>query len=228
MALGRQHLEHGGDVVDPEADVVDPLAPLVEERRQLGVVVGRGEELDVALGHLEQRHLDALVDQLLAVLDDGPERLAVGVEGGGQVADGDADVVDLGEDGQLLPRLGGRLLLVGLVGIAAPAAGSRAGLGAVVGGRLLDHEHDDGHDDRGDGQDGQHGDEDDAAGLVVGRLVDAAGAGDRGPLLVRRGRGAGVGRGRLGRGRGRGLAGGGGLLGRAVRSPRPSWRARPT
>ena len=54
-------------------------------------------QLDVAVGDLEQRLLDAVALDDLAVVDLGAERLAVVVDRRVEVVDGDGDVVDLGE-----------------------------------------------------------------------------------------------------------------------------------
>ena len=65
-------LEGGGAVGDPVADVVQALAPLLEVLGHRRVVAGRREQLDVAVGHLEQRLLDAVALDDLAVLDLAP------------------------------------------------------------------------------------------------------------------------------------------------------------
>ena len=53
--------------------------------------------MHVALGHLQQRLLDAVALHDLAMVDGGTERTLVVVDGGFEVAHGDGDVVDFGQ-----------------------------------------------------------------------------------------------------------------------------------
>ena len=73
-AGGLHRRERRGAVVDAVADVVQALAPLLEVLGDRRVVAGRREQLDVALGHLQQRLLDAVALDDLAVVDDRAER----------------------------------------------------------------------------------------------------------------------------------------------------------
>ena len=65
--------EGGGAVGDPVADVVQALALLLEVLGHRRVVAGGREQLDVAVGHLEQGLLDAVALDDLAVVDHGAE-----------------------------------------------------------------------------------------------------------------------------------------------------------
>src|SRR5918997_892023 len=95
--LGLDGLQRGGAVVDPVADVVQALALALEVLGHGRVVAGGREQLDVAVGHLQQRLLHTVGLDHLAVVDLGAERLAVVADRGLEVVDGDGDVVDLGE-----------------------------------------------------------------------------------------------------------------------------------
>ena len=95
---GRAQLvERGGDVVDAVGHVVQPGPALGQEAADRRVVRQRREQLHVAVADVEQRGLDALLGDRLAV----DERHAVGVavdgDRGVEVLDGDADVVDAAE-----------------------------------------------------------------------------------------------------------------------------------
>ena len=72
-------------------------------------LVGR-QELDVGVGHLEQRLLDPVGLDRLAVGDRGAEDLGVPGDRGVEVVDGDGHVVDLGEQRgrSLMRRASGR------------------------------------------------------------------------------------------------------------------------
>lgn len=111
---GRSRRHHGGErlgaVAHPVADVVEALTALVDRLGHRAVVAGRGEQLDVALGHLQQRLFDTVGLDDLTVVDLGPEGPAVIVDSGLEVANGDGHVVDLSQQhGHILPwRLPGR------------------------------------------------------------------------------------------------------------------------
>src|ERR671917_1216539 len=96
-ALRLDRVEGGGAVVDPVADVVQAFALALEVLGHGRVVAGGREQLDVAVGHLQQRLLHTVGLDHLAVVDLGAERLAVVADRGLEVVDGDGDVVDLGE-----------------------------------------------------------------------------------------------------------------------------------
>src|ERR1700677_806385 len=97
MILDR--LERLGAVVDPVADVMEPLALVGQVLGHRGVVTGRREELDVAVGHLDQRLLDPVGVDALPVGDGRPEGVGVVGDGRLQVVDGDRHVIDLGQLG---------------------------------------------------------------------------------------------------------------------------------
>ena len=100
-------LQRHGAVVDPVADVVQALALVGQVLGHRRVVADRGEQLDVGVGHLEQRLLDAVGLDPLAVVDRGAEDLGVPGDGRLEVVDRDGHVVDLGEQGSLMPRASG-------------------------------------------------------------------------------------------------------------------------
>ena len=97
VALGLHPLERGRAVVDAVPDVVEALTLLLQVLRDRRVVADRGEELDVGVGDLEQRLLDTVALDDLAVIDLAAERVAVVRDRGLEVVDRDRDVVDLGE-----------------------------------------------------------------------------------------------------------------------------------
>ena len=66
-----------GAVVHPVADVVEALALLLQVLGDRRVVADRGQQLDVAVRHLEERLLHAVGLDPLAVGDGGPEGLRV-------------------------------------------------------------------------------------------------------------------------------------------------------
>ena len=66
----------------------------------------RREELDVRVGDLQQRLFDAVAFDRLAVLDLTPERGAVVVDRGFEIAYGDGNVVDLGQQHQVTRTAG--------------------------------------------------------------------------------------------------------------------------
>ena len=72
-AGGPHRLEGLAAVGDAVADVVEPLAPLLDRLGDRRVVAGRRQQLDVAVGHLEQRLFDAVGLDHLAVVDGGAE-----------------------------------------------------------------------------------------------------------------------------------------------------------
>ncbi len=95
---GGDHRGEGrGAVVDAVADVVEALAALLDRLGDRGVGAGGRGELDVGVGDLDEGLLDAVAVDDLAVVHLGAERLLVVGDGRLQVADGDGDVVDLGE-----------------------------------------------------------------------------------------------------------------------------------
>jgi len=81
----------------PISDVVESLAALVDRPGDRRVGSGRRGELDVAVGHLDQRLFDAVALDQLAMVHLGAERLAVVVDRRVEVANGDGNVGDLRE-----------------------------------------------------------------------------------------------------------------------------------
>ena len=77
--------ERGGAVGDAVADVVQALAPLLEALATGESWRGRREELDVALGDLQQRLLDAVGVARSRGARPRAERVAVVVDGGVEV-----------------------------------------------------------------------------------------------------------------------------------------------
>ena len=67
---------------------------LGEELADRRVVAERREQLDVRVADAQQRSLDALLGDRLAVLERHLEDLAVELDRGVEILDGDADVVD--------------------------------------------------------------------------------------------------------------------------------------
>src|SRR5262245_42197172 len=99
MALALDPLQRGGAVLDPVGDVVDPVALLLEVLGDRRVVTHRREELDVRVGHAQQHLLDAVLLDDLPVHGLDAVGGAVILDGAVEVAHGDRDVVDLGDDG---------------------------------------------------------------------------------------------------------------------------------
>ena len=134
-AVRLHALERGAAVVDAVPDVVEPLTLVGEVLRHRRVVTRRREELHVGVGDLEQRLLDAVALDDLAVLDRAPERVVVVGDRGLEVVDGDGDVVDLGElHRRIVPtRVGPGVPRRSVVGIGAR---SRASIPDLTG-RLL-------------------------------------------------------------------------------------------
>jgi len=91
---GRQPLELRGDVVDREREVVHARAASGDEPSDRGVRAERREQLDPALAEAEERHLDAVLLEHLAVLEHRAEEPAVGGDGAVEVVDRDPNVVD--------------------------------------------------------------------------------------------------------------------------------------
>ena len=97
-ALGLDRFEGHGAVSHAITDVMNARAAAVGEPFGHGAVVtGRGEQLHVALRHLEQGLLDAITLDDLAMVDGGAEGVAVVVDGCTQIGHRDGDVIDLGE-----------------------------------------------------------------------------------------------------------------------------------
>ncbi len=92
-------LEGDGAVGHPVADVVEPLTLLLQVLGHRGVLPDGGEQLDVAVRHLQERLFDPVGLDPLAVVDRGPEGLGVVGDGRLEVVDGDGHMVDLGEQG---------------------------------------------------------------------------------------------------------------------------------
>jgi hypothetical protein len=82
-------------------DVVQAFATLLDGLRHRAVVSGGGEQLHVALGHLQQCLFDAVALDHFAMVDGGAERLRVVLDGGLEVLDGDGDVIDFREQHEI-------------------------------------------------------------------------------------------------------------------------------
>src|SRR5437763_8066323 len=96
-ALALHVFENLVAVVDAVADMVDALAVAFHVLGQgRGVGVGR-EELDVRVGHLDEGFLHTVALDAFPVGDFGAEHLLVPVDDSVEIADGNSDVVDLGE-----------------------------------------------------------------------------------------------------------------------------------
>ena len=91
---GRGSLSIG---VAPAATIEASAAALLDRLGDRRVGPGGGGQLDVAVGYLHQRLLDAVGLDDLAVGHLGPEGLGVVRHGGVQVAHGDGHVIDLGQ-----------------------------------------------------------------------------------------------------------------------------------
>src|SRR5262249_17349006 len=90
-------LERGRAVGHAVPDVVQTLALRVEILRDRRVVARGREQLDVRVGDLEQRLLDAVALDDLAVLDLAAERVVVVRDRSLEIAHRDRDMVDPGE-----------------------------------------------------------------------------------------------------------------------------------
>ena len=97
---GRQRR---GTVIDPIADVMQPFAPSVEVLGNRRISACGPGELNVRIGHLQERlfHTVALDD--LTMMDGGPEGSGVVGDRGLKIVDGDGDMIDLGKQQQNLP-----------------------------------------------------------------------------------------------------------------------------
>ena len=95
-------LERGVDVAHLIGDVVKAGAALREELAHRGVLAERRKQLDVVLADVEQRGLDALLLDDLAVDELEAELLAPQLERGLELLDGDPDVVDAVKHGRPL------------------------------------------------------------------------------------------------------------------------------
>ena len=97
---GRAQLvERRRDVVDPVGDVMQPGPAPREEAADRRVRGQRRQQLDVAVPDVEQRRLDALLGDRLAMDERHPVRVAVHGDRRLEVLDGHADVVDAPEHG---------------------------------------------------------------------------------------------------------------------------------
>jgi hypothetical protein len=90
-----QPTEFRGQVVDAERKVVHSLAAAREEAPDRGVLGERRQQLHAtALAEQQRERLDALLLDPLVRLDTRSEEPLVASSGGGEVAHGDANVVD--------------------------------------------------------------------------------------------------------------------------------------
>jgi hypothetical protein len=95
LDAGRGELLEGRlDVLDGVGDVMEAGALAGEELADRGVLAERAEELDVTVADVEQNRFDALLGDRLAVDERHAEDLFLELDGGVEVIDGDAGVVD--------------------------------------------------------------------------------------------------------------------------------------
>src|SRR5215218_3765436 len=87
-------VELASDVVDLEGDVVHPRPALGEKLPDRRLRPERRQQLDAILADPERGRLDALVGDRVAMLELSAEEPRVRVDGGVEVANGDAQVVD--------------------------------------------------------------------------------------------------------------------------------------
>src|SRR4051812_42819860 len=92
-----QPAEHVVDVGDGVGDVMKPRAPLLQVLADRGLRTKWPQQLDMALADVEQRGLDPLRFDGLAMGERHPEGLLIEGESPVEVVGGDADVVDPAE-----------------------------------------------------------------------------------------------------------------------------------
>ena len=97
VTVGLHPLERRRAVVHPVPNVVESLTLRREILRDRRIVAGRGKQLNVRVGNFQQRFLDAVALDDLAMLHLAIERGAVVVDRGLEIVDGNRDMVDLGE-----------------------------------------------------------------------------------------------------------------------------------
>ena len=90
----RQIAERRADIVDAIRDVMHPGAALGEELANRRIWPGRREELDTAFANEHGSRFDALVRQLVAMLQPTAEQLLVRVDRLVEVDDSKSEVVD--------------------------------------------------------------------------------------------------------------------------------------
>jgi len=93
-AGGGELLERRLDVLDGVGDMMETGALAGEELADRGVLAERAEELDMSVADIEQDCFDALLGHRLAVDERHAEDLLVELDGGVEVIDCDAGVVD--------------------------------------------------------------------------------------------------------------------------------------
>src|SRR5579871_115325 len=93
-AVGAQPGELGSHVVDLECDVVHARAAAFEEAADGRVGPERGEQLDAIGAHAQRGGLDTLVGNGLAMLERRAEERRPVLDGGIEVVDGHAEVMD--------------------------------------------------------------------------------------------------------------------------------------
>src|SRR6266511_4126115 len=91
---GGKPVELASDVVHLECDMVHPRPALGEKPSDRRLRAERRQQLDAVLAHPERGGLHALLGDRLAMLELRSEEARVGVDGGVEIADGDAQVVD--------------------------------------------------------------------------------------------------------------------------------------
>src|SRR3954451_13053248 len=90
---GARRRQRGSAIVDPVTDVMQSFPTLLDGAGDRGVRSRRRGELDVTVGHLQQRFLDAVAVDDLSMIDLGAERAAVVVDRRVEISNSDGDVV---------------------------------------------------------------------------------------------------------------------------------------
>jgi hypothetical protein len=128
-ACCREISECRTDVVHLVGDVVHPRTALREEPPDRRVVTERGDELDATLPDAHRRGLDTLLVDALAVLEATTQQALVRRDGGVEIRDRDADVMDSPclhrNDVTVAPVA--RRLLIGVLALTAFAGGCGGG-----------------------------------------------------------------------------------------------------
>ena len=93
-AARLQLRQRRGDVVDPQRDVVQARPALLHVLRDRRIGRGRFEQLERRLADRHEMRADALRRDLLGRFDLEAERVAIERQGGGEIGDGDADVIE--------------------------------------------------------------------------------------------------------------------------------------
>src|SRR5439155_23277945 len=96
-AAALERLDHVGAAVGRVVETGPALGEEAADRRLLGE---RSQELDVRVADAEERRLDALLGDRLAVLERHSETLGVELDRSVEILDCDADMIDCLEHGE--------------------------------------------------------------------------------------------------------------------------------